>query len=497
MTLLREANDNRNDSTAAVSKLSSGLVYAQRRCGELVCVSTGQAREVVIKSNRVSTGIYKTPVQGPVRVFKLNLEGDVRVEKRKFGEEHHAIYAYPYEHYDHWQEQFDRHYESGQFGENLTVRGMLEDSIRIGDVIRCGSAVLQVTSPRIPCRKLNQRMGFRFAPEFLRSRRTGYYLRVLQEGVLEAGATLELLESDPNSPTVDEFVRVSQFDYWDHEGLQNLLAARGLPPAWKDVLEAKAQRAKQASGWIGLRQLKVVEFVAGGPSQSVWLECARGRALPSLAAGSYLPMALGARSNHRELSHRFALSSDPVTSRYRITAAVAEQPADSNTPSGYLSASFAKTLALDDTLLCAAPRGTLNVEDGLHGAQGLCTVTDGIGLSFAMPILYSVTRRSPDLSCQAHQVDAGDTPLDLIPEVEGLDRRGHLRYFNHDLTIEGPEPALKQVLDSLPRSTSGEHHLVIVAGAQSFVERAVDLLSPRSDLRILTQPFHIPPTNHD
>jgi len=218
----------------------------------ILSVNVGESRPLTVKQQTVQTGIFKTPVPGPVPVTRLGLQGDVRVEKRKMGLEHHAVYAYPFEHYAYWQAELAREpFPMGQFGENLTVTGLLEEEVRIGDIFRMGSAVLQVAQPRIPCAKFNARMGVRFAPMFLASRKVGYYLRVLTEGTVAEGDAIELLERDEASPTMEEFVRVTQFESWDTQGLEQLLRARDLMPDWRETIESKLARSRTASGWHG------------------------------------------------------------------------------------------------------------------------------------------------------------------------------------------------------------------------------------------------------
>src|SRR5512139_965732 len=156
----------------------------------ILSVNVAAIRTLTIKQRTVQTGLYKVPMTGAVRVTRLGLQDDVLIEPRPMGPEHHAVYAYPHEHYAYWQHELGREpFPLGQFGENLTVTGLLEEEVRIGDIFRFGSAVLQVAQPRIPCAKLDDRMGMRFARMFLASRKVGYYLRVLQEGSVAQGDT--------------------------------------------------------------------------------------------------------------------------------------------------------------------------------------------------------------------------------------------------------------------------------------------------------------------
>jgi MOSC domain-containing protein YiiM len=154
------------------------------------------------------TGIFKTPVAGRVRVHRLGLEGDVQVDRRVHGGPDKAVYIYPHEHYAHWEKHFARKdFSFGQFGENLTTTGLREDDVHVGDQLRVGSVLLQVTQPREPCFKLMTKMNdFTFAKPFLASGRTGFYLRVLEEGELGVDDAIQRVTSDPSAPTIRDVV---------------------------------------------------------------------------------------------------------------------------------------------------------------------------------------------------------------------------------------------------------------------------------------------------
>jgi MOSC domain-containing protein YiiM len=155
----------------------------------------------------VSTAIFKEPVKGPVRVGLLGLEGDGQADLRVHGGVEKAVYAYPAEHYEAWSRELGRELMPGTFGENLTVTGLTEGVVRAGDRYRAGTAVLEVTQPRFPCFKLGIRMNdMLFLKRFLESGRSGFYLRVVEEGVVAAGDAFELVASDRRRPTIAEIV---------------------------------------------------------------------------------------------------------------------------------------------------------------------------------------------------------------------------------------------------------------------------------------------------
>lgn len=170
---------------------------------------TAGPQPLTYRGETFQTGIFKTPVAGRVAVRPLGLAGDVQVDRRVHGGPDKAVYIYPHEHYAHWQEELGtNHFAFGQFGENLTTTGLQEDEVRMGDVFRIGSALLQVTTPREPCFKLMTKMNdFTFAKRFLASGRTGFYLRVLEEGEVGAGDPVVRVAGDASLPTILEVVR--------------------------------------------------------------------------------------------------------------------------------------------------------------------------------------------------------------------------------------------------------------------------------------------------
>ncbi len=138
------------------------------------------------------SGIYKLPASGPVWAGKTGLAGDGQADLSVHGGVDKAVYAYPAEHYPLWRAELDLELPFGAFGENLTVEGLLEDEVCIGDVYWVGDVLLQVTQPRGPCWKLARRLGVSdLEDRFNRSGRTGFYLRVLQEGNIAPGMALE------------------------------------------------------------------------------------------------------------------------------------------------------------------------------------------------------------------------------------------------------------------------------------------------------------------
>ena len=156
---------------------------------KLLSVNVSLPREVPYKGKTVRTGIFKEAAQGRVKLGGLNLEGDGQADLVGHGGIYKAVHVYSIENYDYWKRELGRDdFSYGQFGENFTVEGMPDDKVNVGDVFRVGTALVEVTQPRVPCFKLAMKMEM---PNFLKvlmpSERVGFYLRVLEEGEVGAG----------------------------------------------------------------------------------------------------------------------------------------------------------------------------------------------------------------------------------------------------------------------------------------------------------------------
>ena len=199
----------------------------------VVSVNVGLPRTVAWHGDAVSTGIFKSPLTGPVRVRFLNLDGDGQADLTVHGGADKAVYAYPSEHYAHWRDVLPpRVYEWGTFGENFTTAGLDEESVAVGDRLRIGSALFEVAQPRIPCFKLALRFDDpSMVKRFLQSRRTGFYLRVIEEGEVAAGSPVERIAN--GSITIADVLRAGYDKPENLELLRRAASAEALPAAWR------------------------------------------------------------------------------------------------------------------------------------------------------------------------------------------------------------------------------------------------------------------------
>ena len=206
---------------------------------QVLSVNVGLPREVEWRNEPVTTAIHKAPVSGTVRVRRLNVDGDRQADLSVHGGPDKAVYVYPSEHYPFWKEELPGvALPWGAFGENLTVEGVNETAVRVGDVLRAGTAQFMVTQPRLPCYKLNIRFQRPdMVKRFLRSGRTGFYLAVIKEGELAAGDEIELVPTDLSAVTIPEVVALYTSKKGNGALLQRAIGTPALPQSWREYFQ--------------------------------------------------------------------------------------------------------------------------------------------------------------------------------------------------------------------------------------------------------------------
>jgi MOSC domain-containing protein YiiM len=211
---------------------------------KLISVNVGLPREVSWKGKIVTTGIFKEPVSERVMVRSLNLDGDGQADLTVHGGVDKAVYVYPFEHYDYWRAELpDIELPLGVFGENFTITGLREEEVNIGDHFHIGTVKLMVTQPRLPCYKLGIRFGRPdMVKRFLASRRTGFYFRVLQEGEVGAGDTLELVSRDDKNITVANITQLYTREQNNPDLLHRAAQLQALPESWRDYFQEQSRR---------------------------------------------------------------------------------------------------------------------------------------------------------------------------------------------------------------------------------------------------------------
>lgn len=194
-------------------------------------VNVGGVRTISYRGHEITTGIFKDPIQGPVRVRGVNIDGDDQADRSVHGGPAKAVYAYASEDYAWWESELQRPMPPGQFGENLTTARIDLNEALVGERWRVGSAVLQVTIPRVPCYKLGIKMGDqRFLKRFADALRPGAYFAIVEEGRIAAGNAIEVLSRPAHHLSVRHAARIFLYQ---HDRTSELLVPE-LPPDWRE-----------------------------------------------------------------------------------------------------------------------------------------------------------------------------------------------------------------------------------------------------------------------
>lgn len=206
---------------------------------KILSVNVGLPREVTWQGKLVTTGIFKEPVNTPLMMRKLNLDGDGQADLTVHGGVSKAVYAYPLEHYAFWRTEFpEMNLPWGMFGENFTTEGLLEEAVYIGDRFRIGETEVMATEPRMPCYKLGIKFGRAdIIKRFPASRSTGFYFAVVREGMVGAGDAIELIERAQQEISVADITRLYAFERNDVKAMRRAIEVQALPGSWKGYFQ--------------------------------------------------------------------------------------------------------------------------------------------------------------------------------------------------------------------------------------------------------------------
>jgi MOSC domain-containing protein YiiM len=203
--------------------------------GTLLSVNVGLPKDVPWHGETVHTGAWKAPATGPVMARRLNLNGDGQGDTAGHGGEQRAVLVYQVSSYDHWRRHFGRDdLGYGIFGENLTVDGLPDDEVCIGDRYRIGEAEFEVSQPRVTCYRVGMRFG---APELaallVSHHRPGFYMRVITEGRIEAGDAIVKTRGGPGSLSVADTDTLLYLPGRDRAKLRTAAVIPALSPGWQ------------------------------------------------------------------------------------------------------------------------------------------------------------------------------------------------------------------------------------------------------------------------
>ena len=354
----------------------------------LLSVNVGLPKNVAWQGKTVYTGAWKHPVDGPAMVRRLNIDGDGQGDLAGHGGEQRAVLVYQVQSYRHWQQHFGRDdLGHGQFGENLTVDGLTDDEVCIGDRYRIGEAEFEVTQPRVTCYRVGLRLGEPELPALLVSHhRPGFYMRVLREGRVRAGDRIVKTRTGPGALSVADTDALLYLPGRDRAKLHAAVRIPALSPGWqqsfRDLLAEGDGHPAGAPAWAGFRPLRVSKVVPESATvSSVYLAGADGGPLPPARAGQYLTLrVIGAGQPAPVRS--YSLSSGPGARSYRISV--------KREPYGLVSGYLNGTLRPGGTLEVAAPRGDFVLDD-VTGPVLL--ISAGIGVTPVLAMLHALAAR--------------------------------------------------------------------------------------------------------
>jgi len=363
---------------------------------QLLSINVGLPRDVAWKGETVHTAIWKQPVQGRVAVRRLNVAGDGQGDLAGHGGEHRAVMVYQMGSYAYWEAQLGRKdFSFGQFGENFTVAGLPDDEVCIGDRYRIGSALFEVTQPRVTCYRVGIRMAEPAMAALLVSHhRPGFYFRVLGEGEVGAGDEIVKVADGPERITVADIDAVLYLPNPSREKLERSLQVPALSQGWRTSLKAIAEQKTSEGGnpglkasigpppaWPGFRPLRVAR-VDRETANVVSLSFSQTDATPLPAAlpGQFLVLRLRTTPQGPMLPRNYSMSGLPGATTYRVSV--------KREAHGVVSSYIYDHVHASDVLEVSAPRGSFILRSG---DAPVVLLSAGIGATPVLAMLHSLS----------------------------------------------------------------------------------------------------------
>jgi len=363
----------------------------------LLSVNVGLPRDVPWRDKVVHTGVWKQSVSEPRMARRLNIDGDGQGDLGGHGGEQRAVLVYQIESYRHWQQHLERaEFPYGQFGENFTVEGLADATVCIGDRYRIGAALFEVTQPRVTCYRVGLRLDEpRMAALMVAHGRPGFYMRVLVEGLVQAGDTVVKIADGAERMSIAEIDALLYSGSHPTDALQRALRIEALSPGWRGSLQALLEQAQSgraggnpglsaaasapAPAWRGFRELRVVRIERESSAvASLYLAEDGGAPLPAAAPGQFISLRLQP-DGAPPLIRNYSLSGQPGAPLYRIS--VKREPGGAG--SGYIHT----RVQVGDRIECAAPRGTFILDSG---AAPVVLLSAGIGATPMLAMLHAL-----------------------------------------------------------------------------------------------------------
>ena len=367
--------------------------------GRLVSVNVGLPRDLAWRGENVHTAIWKHPVHGRIAVRRLNLEGDGQGDLAGHGGPTRAVMVYQMDAYRYWEASLGRKdFSMGQFGENFTVAGLPDDEVCIGDRFRIGSALFEVSQPRVTCYRLGIRMEEpAMAALVVSHHRPGFYFRVLEEGEVGAGDEIMKVADGPEHITVAGIDALLYLPNPSHDRLERSLRVPALSQGWKTSLKAIAERKpseggnpglKDSSGpppaWPGFRPMHVTRLERETADVvSLYLEQPDEPSLPVGLPGQFLVLRLRTTPNGPMLLRNYSMSGIPGDGTFRVSV--------KHEIDGAVSSYIHNHVQAGDVLEVSAPRGGFTLRSG---DAPVVLLSAGIGATPVLAMLHSLSAAS-------------------------------------------------------------------------------------------------------
>jgi ferredoxin-NADP reductase/MOSC domain-containing protein YiiM/ferredoxin len=361
--------------------------------GRLISVNVGMPKNVQWRDKTVYTGIWKTPVEGPVMVRRLNIDGDGQGDLGGHGGEQRAVMVYQVEAYEFWKSHLNRDdLRPGNFGENFTVTGLPDDDVCIGDRYSIGDAEFEVTQPRVTCFRVGLRLNEPEMPNLLVSQhRPGFYFRVVTEGHVRAGDDIVRTRRGRHELSVADVDALLYLPNRDIEQLRKVVDVPALSPGWqqsfRDMLKAHEGSAAETAppigvepGWDGFRSLRVTAIRRESPQvMSISLQADDHGSLPPPLPGQYLTVRLPGAADPTP-TRSYSLSGEPAGGDYRISV----KREDHGLVSRWLHAHVEPGSVVE----AAAPRGDFYLTDE---GNPVALISAGIGITPVLAMLHALS----------------------------------------------------------------------------------------------------------
>jgi ferredoxin-NADP reductase/MOSC domain-containing protein YiiM/ferredoxin len=368
----------------------------------LISVNVGLPRDITWRGKTVHTGIWKNPVQGRVIVRRLNIDGDGQGDLTGHGGLNRPVMVYQVDSYQYWERALGRNdFSYGQFGENFTVNGLPDAEVCLGDRYRIGSALFEISQPRVTCYRVGIRMDEpRMPAKLVADHRPGFYFRVLEEGEVGAGDEIIKVADGPEHMSVAEIDAVLYLRGHTREQLDRALRIPALSEGWKGSFRALLQEGPTGTtltgnpglappsgpppGWPGFRPLRVSRIAReSGSVISLELVASDGRPLVAALPGQFIVLRIQLKPDGPTVLRNYSLSDLPSTDHYRVSI--------KQEVNGVASTYLHNQVRVGDLVDAAAPRGNFTLKPG---DKPVVLLSAGVGATPVLAMLHALAHET-------------------------------------------------------------------------------------------------------